>query len=305
MIIRPRTVSISLIKRRYLKPRMSFTDEFLKQFLADEKGYQGECHFDDLIAQSPASTYLRVNDLFLHWHNSPFQIDSLLFAPRKIHLIDVKNYEGDVYIEGDRWFYFSGRELKNPIPQLQRCESLLRPLLQSLGINLPIESNIVFVNPEFTLFQADRHLPIILPTQVNAFLRKLGSVSLKSYDPSLIESARKLALLHDEDSSFNKTHIPAYTYEQLKKGIPCADCGGLSVYLDGRMLCCKRCGHREDVSAGVLRNVEEHKVLFPERLITVSGMNDWCGLDLVKGRMQRILESQLKMVGKWKTAYYL
>lgn len=283
---------------------MPFTEEHLSQLIVDEKGYEGECHFDQLVAQSPASTYLQLQDLLLEWHKSPFQIDTVLFAPRKIYLIDVKNYEGEVYIEGDRWFYFSGKEMKNPLLQLERCKSLFRPLLQILGVNLPIEANVVFVNPEFTLFQADRNLPIILPTQINSFLRKLGSVSMNAYDPFLIEAARKLALLHHEDSPLNEKRIPEYTYDLLKKGIPCVGCGKLSVRLESRVLVCGDCGYKEEVIAGVLRNVEEHKLLFPKRHITVPGMNDWCGWDMNRRRMQKILSDHYTMEGNGKSAYY-
>jgi hypothetical protein len=194
--------------------------------------------------------------------------------------------------------------MKNPLPQLKRCESLFRPLLQSLGIDLPIEANVVFVNPEFTLFQANKNLPIIMPTQINSLFRKLGSVSLKSYDQRLIQAVRQLALLHNEESPFSKSQIPEYSYESLKKGIPCDRCGLLSVQLCGRWLVCENCGCKEHVAAGVLRSVEEHKVLFPMSLITVSGMNDWCRLDLDRKRMQRILGKNLMMVGNRRSANY-
>jgi hypothetical protein len=94
MILKPRKVPINLRIRRYLKLRMSFTDGNLRNFLADEKGYEGECQFDHLIAQSPACTYPQLQDILLQWHNSPFQIDSVLISPHKIYLFDVKIIKG-------------------------------------------------------------------------------------------------------------------------------------------------------------------------------------------------------------------
>ena len=132
---------------------MSFTDRDLKKLVKDEKGYEGECYFDHLIANSPASTSLILDDLLLEWRNNTFQIDSLLISPYKIYLIDVKNIEGEFYIEGNQWFFLSGLEVKNPLIQLQRSDSLLRPMHQSLTVNLPIEAIVIFVNPEFTLVQ--------------------------------------------------------------------------------------------------------------------------------------------------------
>lgn len=305
MIIKQRGVPKSLRIRRFLKARMALSGEDLKQLAFDEKGLEGECRFDQLIAQSPASTYLQLQDLFLEWRNSPFQIDSLLWSPHKIYLLDIKNFDGEVYIEGDRWFYLSGRELKNPIPQLNRCESLLRQLLQSLGVNLLIEAYIIFVNPEFTLFQTNRNHSIILPTQVNSFIRKLGSVSPKSYNQNLIESAKKLALLHNEDSPSRQSRIPNYSIDTLKPGIPCDKCGTFLLHMRGRELICDICEYRESVTSGVLRNVEEHKLLLPDRFITVAKMVDWCGLDLTQDRMQRILKKHYSMVGIGRSTYYL
>jgi hypothetical protein len=304
LLVKQRTVSISLQIRRYLKPRMSFSDKDLRQLKVDEKGFEGECLFDQLIDKSPASTYLQLRDLYLHRSNSPFQLDSIIITPHKIYLSDVKNYEGEVYIEGDRWYYLSGRELKNPLLQLERSESLFRPLLHSLGINLPIESKVVFVNPDFTLFQANKNLPIILPSQVNSFLYRLGSVSMSAFNQRLIDAARNLALQHLEDPPQGRTLIPEYSYDPLKKGVPCVRCWELSVRLCGRYLICDICGCKESVTAGVQRNIDEHKLLFPNRFITVSAMIDWCGLDLSHYRMQKILVEYLLMAGSGKAAYY-
>jgi hypothetical protein len=303
MILKARKIPLHLQIRRFLKPRIVFTDGQFKKLLADEKGFEGECNFDELIAQSPASTYLQLNDLLLEWRNTTFQIDSLLICPYKIYLFEVKNFEGEFYIEGNRWYFSSGYEIKNPIPQLERSEALLRPLMQSLGMNLPIEANIIFVNPDFTLFQADRHLPIILPTQINTLLKKLGSVSMKT-SGSLIGSAKELALLHSETSPFNDRLIPEYTYESVKKGISCVDCGSLSVCLNGRFLMCERCGAKEDLHIGIMRTLEEYRILFPNRILTVSEANDWCRLDMNRLRMQKILKEHLEMVERGKSTYY-
>ncbi|WP_449538946.1 nuclease-related domain-containing protein [Ferdinandcohnia sp. Marseille-Q9671] len=304
MILKPRNIPEHLKVRQYLTSRISFTDGELKKFQADEKGYEGECYFDDLITQSPASTYLQINDLLLKWQNTTFQIDSLLISPYKIYLFEIKNFEGEYYIEGDRWYFSSGYEVKNPIPQLQRSESLLRPLVQTLGINLPIEANVIFVNPEFTLFQANRNLPIILPTQINSYIKRLGSDSRKSNE-HLIGSAKKICSLHIEKSPYSDVKIPKYTYSSVKKGMSCLDCGTLSVRLDGKELVCVRCGTSEKLHAGVMRSVEELRVLFPERLITVSQVNEWCGLNLDRLRLRKILKEHLRMVKGGKSTYYL
>ncbi|MGV3489337.1 MAG: NERD domain-containing protein [Tuberibacillus sp.] len=303
MEMKPREIPYNLQMRRLLQPRMQFSEKELKQLLKDEKGYEGECYFDRLITNSAASTYLRINGILLQWNDNLFEIDSLLFSPFKIYLSDVKTFEGEYYIEGDQWFFISGDEVKNPILQLRRSETLLRQLLKSLGINLPIQSQVVFVQPNFTLFQADKNLPVVLPTQLNSFIKGLKPVNEK-FQPNLIKAVEKLAALHINDSPFKKKHIPEYTYESLKKGIPCKRCKSLSVRLKERELMCDQCDYTEDLDAGVIRLVEEFKLLFPERLITVSNIMDWIGLNINRNRLSRILKKHYQMVGNGRSTYY-
>jgi len=280
---------------------MEFSDAELKQFLNDEKGFEGECYFDSLIDQSPASTYLQLRGLLLQWQNTTFQIDSVLISPHKIYLLDVKTFEGEVYIEGEQWFYLSGHEIKNPLHQLTRSTALFRPLAKSLGLNLPIEARAVFVHPEFTLFQADRNLSVILPTQLNSFIKRLGSVFP---DTRLVEASRILASLHIKNSRFDNLNIPSYTFESLKKGVSCGRCHSLSVGVNGFKLICDRCEFVEDLHTGIIRTVEEYKLLFPERLVTVAAINEWCGLNINRKRIQRILKDQYEIVRHSNSTYY-
>jgi len=122
-----------------------------------------------------SGNYLILNDLLLEINNTIFQLDSLLIAQQIIYLFEVKNYEGDYYIKDDQWYSsFSGKEIKDPLLQLKRSESLLRKLLESIQSNFLIKSYFVFLNPEFTLLQASKELPIIYPNQINRFVKKLN-----------------------------------------------------------------------------------------------------------------------------------
>ncbi|WP_155994954.1 hypothetical protein [Tuberibacillus calidus] len=50
--------------------------------------------------------------------------------------------------------------------------------------------------------------------------------------------------------------------------------------------------------------VEEYKLLFPNRLITVSSVSDWCGLNINRSKLYRILRKHFEMVGSGKNAFY-
>ena len=111
--------------------------------------------------------------------------------------------------------------MTNPLIQLNRSESLLRQLLKNLRFNLPIEASVIFINPEFTLYQAPLNKPFIFPTQIKRYLRKLNDQPSKLKERHKI-LADQLISLHIENSPF--TQLPSYDYDQLQKGITCLKC---------------------------------------------------------------------------------
>ncbi|WP_268762197.1 nuclease-related domain-containing protein [Bacillus sinesaloumensis] len=83
-----------------------------------EKGFSGETMFDDRMGSLSLDS-LTINDMFLETNSTFYQIDSLLISQYKMHVFDVKNFEGDYILNGDQWKILStGKEVKNPLLQL-------------------------------------------------------------------------------------------------------------------------------------------------------------------------------------------
>ncbi|MDQ1144916.1 hypothetical protein QE429_001743 [Bacillus sp. SORGH_AS 510] len=78
--------------------------------------------------------------------------------------------------------------MQNPLDQLKRSKTLLQQLLKNIGFNIPIEVNVSFINPEFTLYQAPLNKPIIYFSQLNSYMKKLNKLPSK-----LTSSHRELA----------------------------------------------------------------------------------------------------------------
>ncbi|RBP94721.1 nuclease-like protein [Cytobacillus firmus] len=126
------------------------------------------------ISQKACSKRDFINDLLLEVNNSYFQTDTLIISETMIHLLEIKNFQGDWHLDSDKLYTVtSGREYKNPIYQLKRSAALLQTLKQ----NYPVEASVVFINPEFTLYQAPMEQPIVLPTQVNRFMKDLNTMN--------------------------------------------------------------------------------------------------------------------------------
>ncbi|WP_241768539.1 nuclease-related domain-containing protein [Mesobacillus subterraneus] len=176
--MKTRVESLELQILRMLNSRMSLTPKEHSNYLYLEKGYEGEVIFDHWM-EEVENGFLVLNDLLLEHRNTKFQIDSL-FLSKIIHMFEVKNFEGDYFIEGDRWYTHNGVEISNPLILMERAESLLRRMVRDLGYNIKIESTLVFVNPHFALYQAPRNLPIIFPNQIPRLLKNKSAKTICS-----------------------------------------------------------------------------------------------------------------------------
>lgn len=301
MLLKERTESPELLAMRYLNSRMELADKDKFRYYSLEKGYEGEVKFDLLAKDLLEERYI-LNDLLLEANNSTFQIDSMIISQGVIHLLDIKNFEGDFYFESDKLLSVnSRREYNNPITQLNKCTTHFRQLLQSHKLNFLVEPSVIFINPEFTLYQAPMNLPIILPTQVNRFIRNLNQIPSTLNDRHK-QLAQKILSLHQTKNRF--ATVPEYEYGGLQKGITCLKCKSLTIAVHGKKFICWKCSHEENINDAVLRSVKEFILLFPERTITTNAIYDWCKVVDSKRKIRNVLEKNYKKVGVHQWTIY-
>ncbi|RWR05132.1 nuclease-related domain-containing protein [Siminovitchia fortis] len=267
------------------------------------KGYEGELKFAGLLEEI-SDDWLILYDLRLEYRRTIFQIDALLISPKSLHLFEVKNFESDFYIDSGKWFTINGKEIRDPVLQLNRCEFLLRQLLHEYGFNIPIKGNVVFINPTFTLYQAPLDLPIILPTQLDRLVQQLNRSAKK---PGIrdINLAEKLAGAHLKRSPYD--HLPEYNDSELKKGIYCAACSSFSISLksDQITIICGKCGKEEAADSAVIRTLKEFQLLFPEEKVTTNRVYYWCGEIFSKKTVRRVLGRNFVLKGGGGSAHYV
>ena len=289
---------------RSLNGRMELPDKERHRFFSLQKGYEGEKIFEkDWLKKLSCECFI-INDLLLEYNATVFQIDTLLIKQKNIYLFDVKNFEDDFYITEEKWHRKSSeKEIKDPLLQLNRCESLLRRLLQDLRINLPIEANLVFINPHFTLYHAALDLPIIFPGQIQRYMKNIET------GPSMLNDAHsKLVdqLMARQLDEAKYARYPSYEYELLKKGMACGICDSfMELSTIKNKLICKKCSHIEDIDDAVMSNVEQFQLLFPESRITTNGIHEWCGEIVSKKTIRRILSKNFKLMNQSKLSYFI
>lgn len=301
MLLKGRVESDELLCLRSLNIRMELSEKEKFYYGNLEKGYEGERKFDLLVENLQEERYV-INDLLLEVNNSYFQIDSLLISQGVIHLLDIKNFQGDCYLESNKLYSVTtSREYKNPVDQLKRSTTLFGQLLQSLKQNYLVESSVIFINPEFTLYQASMDQPIVLPTQVNRFLRDINNTPSKLQDGHK-KLAQTLLSLHQTKNPYSV--LPDYNFDELQKGVYCKSCKSFLVVLKNHNFVCKQCGGIEKIEDAILRNVEEFRLLFPEQKITTHNIFDWCKVDLNKTTIYRALKKNYTTIGSTKDTYY-
>lgn len=299
--LKSRSESEELFTLRSLQSRTVLAEKEKLYYILLEKGFEWETQFDQRVASFP-DDWQFVHDVLLEQNNTFFQLDSLGLCGDRLYLFEVKNYEGDFVVEGEKWKSSSGHEIKNPLHQLQRCESLLKRFLHEKGIQASILPYLIFINPRFTLYQAPLHNTLIFPTQLDSFFKNLREQkSVKTTKQAKIANL----LLSAHKTSYPNPFLPTYRYEDLTKGMVCAKCGEILVPLKRkRRINCSACGEVERLEDAIVRSAKEFSQLFPERRVTASEIFAWCGETICKKTITRTLARNCKVNGRMKSTHY-
>ncbi|WP_421378330.1 nuclease-related domain-containing protein [Bacillus salacetis] len=301
MFFKTRSESDELLALGSLNNRMRLSKRDKHHYLNLEKGYEGEVQFDGMAEKRLEDKFV-LNDLLLEVHHSYSQIDTLSISNGVIHLLNIKNYEGDYYFDGDKLLKVSHeKEYKNPLLQLQRSATIMRQILQDLQEDYTVKPFVVFVNPQFTLYQAPLNQPIIYPTQLNRFLTTLDNTpsSLSDKNRNL---ANKLVAMHKTKNPF--TQLPGYEYAKLRKGIYCKSCRSYSLSTMNNKFICGKCREEEKFEKAILRTTKEFRLLFPGKKITAKIIQEWCNVDLSRRTFSRVLKRNFTTLGSTKDVFY-
>ncbi|EDL66329.1 nuclease-related domain-containing protein [Bacillus sp. SG-1] len=171
MIIKNRSESDELKFLRSLNAMTVLEKKDKDSYLSAEKGYEGEVQFDEWT-KPLVNDMVVLNDLLLEHQGSEFQIDSFAVASKTIFHFEVKNFEGDFIIDDGEWRSPIGKGIKNPLIQVSRAASLIKQITEQSGFRYPIESYLIFVNPQFHLDNPPaKTASIVYPTQISRFFK--------------------------------------------------------------------------------------------------------------------------------------
>lgn len=301
IVLKNRTSAKETEVLRLLHSRMALPENESRRFSNLTKGWEGEKRFEQFLEAMHSDVYV-LHDICLEQNHSVFQMDTLLISEKVVWLIEIKNYEGEyVYDSGAFRILATNQEILNPLYQLNRSVSLLRSLLTKMKMPIPVKGYLVFVNEEFTLFQAPVDMPIILPSQLKRFLNRLSQTP-SSLNKQHSQLADHLLNMHLPNSPYER--VPDYQYEQLQKGIVCLKCSRFMSRKNIRTIMCKTCGFEEALDVSIIRNVNELKLLFPKMKVTTPLVLDWCTIVDSKKTIRRVLAQNFVFTGDNKHRHY-
>ena len=305
MAYKEREKSYNLLMMESLSIRMELTMKQQYYYQNLLRGYKGERRFDKLTVKLEGN-YLVLNDLPLKVDGRYFQIDTLIIGAKSVGVYEVKNYKGEYIFKGEGLYIAStDKNILSPFNQLERLVTSIRQVLAELGVHLPVSGFVAFVDPDMCLYQAPYRPELLLPGKLEKHLAQVASqgapLTTKHHDLALKLCERTVLEPPYKD-------LPEYTYELLKKGVACAECGSFQVALPSgksRYCVCEKCGHQESVTKTICRLVDEYRRLFPERMITSTAIYEWCGGLFTKKRIRGVLGKYFRAVGTNRWVKYV
>lgn len=302
MFFNVREQSEQLLVLHFLNNRMLLPEKDKQSLFSLVKGLDGEVYFDSMVNRLvKVETYV-LRNLELSVGNRPLQIDTLMITSDAIYLYEVKNFEGS-YIRTDEHFKtFSGAEFLIPSNQLTRTKTHVLNLLRKWKVSLPLKGFVVFVNPMFTLYESKTEDPFIFYGQIESHFRKVNQTrgSLKKHHQSVLDKF----LYENKKESLYKRNPPDYSFENLKKGLCCHECGSFDLKNESKTSTCLSCGNKILFTRLILKHIDEYHTLFLNEKITRNTIFEWCGGVVSKRRLMNVLNKYYTRHGHSHSSYY-
>jgi|SRR5690625_992407 len=295
-------VPSSLLLYDTLLPRMNLPYDEKQKREQLFKGFIGEMLLKKKLPSGNSEKVISLFNLLLEAKGAEFQIDSLLICSDTIYLLEVKNYTGDYYVHHDKIFSMRTKEeIYDPFLQLERSTYFFKSLLSSLKISIDVQPYVVFINDQFTLYQAPTHFSMILPTQVKRFFQKLyANATPVSSQHSEIANL----ICNQNKSQSDNERLPLYDYNNLKKGLFCPECMIELIRKNHLYVICPNCQTELTVEEIVLRSIAEFHLLFPGEEITPSTIEKWCGKFVSSQGISKILRKHFDHSNRGKNSNY-
>ena len=257
MFLNPRNKSQDLLFYEALQRRTDLTNGEKSWFKTFQKGFVGECLYDEIFEDVGHDDVLVYRDLYLKFGKSVTQYDALVINDNGIVVNEIKNYTGEYKVEGGDWFRNGQRISEEPVAQLNRSVGKLIGLSNSVNGNFGVSGKLIFVSDDFYLQTDDNSLwpKIVVRMDLKRYLRKFSGGKIGNKSQFIVR-------LLSENIVENPYIDNNVDEGRLRKGLYCGQCGSFNLIKSRFHLVCSECESKESNETHLLRAMSDYQFLF-------------------------------------------
>ncbi|WP_020008077.1 nuclease-related domain-containing protein [Salinicoccus albus] len=299
MFLNERKEPLELLYYRVLRHRRQLSDKEARSLSIYEKGFSGECLYDEVFEETGHDNVFIFRDIWLQVEAGNVQLDSLIVSDGEMEINEIKNYSGEYVYHDGVWKIQNRRISEDPISQLRRAVNKLIKVKFEKNLSFDVKGKIVFPNPYFVLESAERSSleMIVKREKLKKYMR---SFRMKQSGRSAEMLVKEIAERMVENPYFK----PKTDFTRLRQGYYCVHCGSFEVEKRRVHVICKKCFCREVSETAIVRMAVEFKLLFPERKLTVNEIYAFSGGLFHKDHIQRHLSKHGTRSGQGPTSFY-
>lgn len=313
---------------RAMARRGALSEDELFKLGLEECGAQGEAELLGLVKSVFGEEAWVGRNV---WLDQQVECDVLVITRWRIYNLNAKFYRVDFsYSQGRA--YFGGHVAKsNPLAAFQSSMDRLRALVKRVGLEVPVEGLLMFMNADQLVTVDDTVAFSCVPrAQVLRTLQGLQKDSVGGYGgggrgrgggagldrdagwrgadrfgggPQWI--ANRLLTLESE-SKYWAPRVDDGHLARIETGLLCMDCGGKRLEVSQRSVVCPCGRYQVSKAEAVWDSLEDYcKIFHDAPLVTAADIDWFLGGQVARRAILRVLNSKLKLTAYGKYAAYV
>lgn len=247
------------------------------------------------------------------WLDQQVECDVLLITHHRIYNLNAKYYRVDFsYAQGRA--YFGGNEAKsNPLAAFQSSMDRLRALTKRVGLDLPVEGLLMFMNSDQLVSVDDTAAFGCVPrAHVMRTLQDLQKESTAGHGGRHgrgrvgAQWAASRLLTLESQSKYWAPRVEDAHLARLETGLLCPECGGRHLLVTQRSLECPCGRYRFSKAEAIWHAVEDYcKIFHDAPVVTVADIEWFLAGQVPRKTIRQILGARYKMSSRGKYAAYI
>lgn len=250
-----------------MEKRKGLTTSEQRELKQMQAGFNGEEYFGKYMRNFIPKDWILLQDLRLKTINGEIQIDAILITNLGLTLFEVKNYSADYHYNDGRWKVNGKVKYHNDFLQLDRTVGLLRFHMQQHGINIPVDSFVVYINEEDSVEIDDPTLPFIKHAKLGRFVKNTLKDCQQAPTQTYHRETEWLISQHQVDE--RRLSLTDDRFATIQKGVHCVACNSFDIAGDRYHIYCNSCQFSESKEKAIIRTICDYGILFPFRNLSV------------------------------------